>query len=62
MPRSTRKKSKTGICHVMQGQESKTCPYDFQNKWKERQFFYHHGDKTKYEFKTTVKEYKNKKK
>ena len=28
MPRSTRKKSKTGICHVMQGQESKTCPCD----------------------------------
>ena len=29
MPRSTREKSKTGICHVMQGQESKTCPCDF---------------------------------
>ena len=28
MPRSTREKSKTGICHVMQGQESKTCPSD----------------------------------
>ena len=23
-----RKKSKTGICHVMQGKESKTCPSD----------------------------------
>ena len=23
-----RKKGKTGICHVMQGQESNTCPYD----------------------------------
>ena len=29
MLRQKRKKSKTGICHVMQGQESKTCPCDF---------------------------------
>ena len=28
MPRSTREKSPTGICHVMLGQESKTCPSD----------------------------------
>ena len=27
-----RKKSKTGICHVMQGKESKTCPYDSLDK------------------------------
>ena len=29
MPRQKREKSGTGICHVMQGKESKTCPYDF---------------------------------
>ena len=29
MTRQKREKSGTGICHVMQGQESKTCPYDF---------------------------------
>ena len=28
MPRQKREKSGTGICHVMQGKESKTCPYD----------------------------------
>ena len=32
MLRSTRKKSPTGIWHVMQGQESKTCPSDSQGK------------------------------
>ncbi len=26
MPRQKREKSGTGICHVMQGKESKTCP------------------------------------
>ena len=29
MPRQKREKNGTGICHVMQGQESKTCPCDF---------------------------------
>ena len=29
MPRQKREKSGTGICHVMQGKESKTCPCDF---------------------------------
>ena len=29
MPRQKREKSGTGICHVMQGKEAKTCPYDF---------------------------------
>ena len=28
MPRQKREESGTGICHVMQGKESKTCPYD----------------------------------
>ncbi len=28
MPRQKREKSGTGICHVMQGKESKTCPSD----------------------------------
>ena len=28
MPRQKREKSGTGICHVMQGQKSKTCPCD----------------------------------
>ena len=28
MPGQKREKSGTGICHVMQGQESKTCSYD----------------------------------
>ena len=28
MPRQKREKNGTGICHVMQGKESKTCPYD----------------------------------
>ena len=28
MLRQKREKSGTGICHVMQGKESKTCPYD----------------------------------
>jgi len=28
MLRQKQEKSGTGICHVMQGQESKTCPYD----------------------------------
>ena len=28
MLRQKREKNGTGICHVMQGQESKTCPYD----------------------------------
>ena len=28
MPRQKREKSGTGICHVMQGKESKTCPCD----------------------------------
>ena len=32
MPRQKREKSGTGICHVMQGKESKTCPYDFTGK------------------------------
>ena len=31
MPRQKREKSGTGICHVMQGQESKTCPCDSYN-------------------------------
>ena len=30
MPRQKREKNGTGICHVMQGKESKTCPYDFR--------------------------------
>ena len=37
MPRQKREKSGTGICHVMQGKESKTCPCDFsqtQVEWK----------------------------
>ena len=48
MPRSTRKKSKTGICHVMQGKESKTCPYDFSNRSENRPLIQTHfiGDKT----------------
>ena len=29
MLRQKREKNGTGICHVMQGKESKTCPYDF---------------------------------
>ena len=32
MPRQKREKSGTGICHVMQGKESKTCPYDSSSK------------------------------
>ena len=28
MLRQKQEKSGTGICHVMQGKESKTCPYD----------------------------------
>jgi len=28
MLRQKREKNGTGICHVMQGKESKTCPYD----------------------------------
>ena len=28
MLRQKREESGTGICHVMQGKESKTCPYD----------------------------------
>ena len=32
MPRQKREKSGTGICHVMQGKESKTCPYDSLDK------------------------------
>ena len=28
MLRQKREKSGTGICHVMQGKESKNCPYD----------------------------------
>ena len=32
MLRQKREKSGTGICHVMQGKESKTCPYDSLNK------------------------------
>ena len=28
MPRQKREKNGTGICHVMQGKESKTCPSD----------------------------------
>ena len=31
MLRQKREKSGTGICHVMQGKESKTCPYDSLN-------------------------------
>ena len=30
MLRQKREESGTGICHVMQGKESKTCPYDSQ--------------------------------
>ena len=43
-----RKKSKTGICHVMQGKESKTCPYDFSNRSENRPLIQTHfiGDKT----------------
>jgi hypothetical protein len=34
MPRQKREKSGTGICYVMQGKESKTCPYDsLQIEW-----------------------------
>ena len=29
MLRQKREKNGTGICHVMQGKESKTCPCDF---------------------------------
>ena len=29
MLRQKQEKSGTGICHVMQGKESKTCPCDF---------------------------------
>ena len=36
MPRQKREKSGTGICHVMQGKESKTCPYDFSNRSENR--------------------------
>ena len=28
MPRQKQEKNGTGICHVMQGKESKTCPSD----------------------------------
>ena len=31
MLRQKREKNGTGICHVMQGKESKTCPYDSGN-------------------------------
>ena len=43
-----RKKSGTGICHVMQGKESKTCPYDFSNRSENRPLIQTHfiGDKT----------------
>ena len=32
MLRQKQEKSGTGICHVMQGKESKTCPYDSKIK------------------------------
>ena len=35
MLRQKREKSGTGICHVMQGKESKTCPCDFGEPVKE---------------------------
>jgi hypothetical protein len=36
-----RKKSKTGICHVMQGKESKTCPSDspYKNVMNDKTFY-----------------------
>ena len=39
MLRQKREKSGTGICHVMQGKESKTCPYDFSNRSENRPLF-----------------------
>ena len=33
IPRQKREKSGTGICHVIQGKESKTCPYDFRKHY-----------------------------
>ena len=39
MPRSTREKSPTGICHVLQGKESKTCPSDSGSAIKTGVFF-----------------------
>ena len=48
MPRQKREESGTGICHVMQGKESKTCPYDFSNRSENRPLIQTHfiGDKT----------------
>ena len=36
MLRQKREKNGTGICLVMQGKESKTCPYDFSNRSENR--------------------------
>ena len=48
MLRQKREKNGTGICHVMQGKESKTCPYDFSNRSENRPLIQTHfiGDKT----------------
>lgn len=40
MPRQKREKSVTGICLVMQGKESKTCPCDFSNRSENRPLIY----------------------
>jgi hypothetical protein len=48
MLRQKREKNGTGICHVMQGKESKTCPCDFSNRSENRPLIQTHfiGDKT----------------
>ena len=48
MLRQKREESGTGICHVMQGKESKTCPCDFSNRSENRPLIQTHfiGDKT----------------
>ena len=48
MLRQKREESGTGICHMMQGKESKTCPCDFSNRSENRPLIQTHfiGDKT----------------